>query len=310
MTNRQNPFFFEIEPIPENSSLFDEFKNQKIFFSYFQVDQNYYLFFYAQEPIDINLLYQYVDVIQELDSKQRKIRSLRGFFLYVLEIMSNRKGLEILKTNLETSFWRNLQKILRQNKKEVLIEFLFGRPEESEALNPILEERLENLQKSNQELNFQVDSLRNQVARLEQLILNLESQLINLNYALSGPVATQIPLESSKTIQHDNSTMNVKKGPYLPENDPKPSTGSSEVRNTTYQTKDIESKSLSESPKSFSINSAESQEYTSEDNFVDDVWRSPGKISEDEKIEIIKLGFQLQAEGKISLKKYYFEEVL
>ena len=30
-----------------------------------------------------------------------------------------------------------------------------------------------------------------------------------------------------------------------------------------------------------------------------------GKISEDEKIEIIQKGFQLQAEGKISLKKYY-----
>jgi hypothetical protein len=30
-----------------------------------------------------------------------------------------------------------------------------------------------------------------------------------------------------------------------------------------------------------------------------------GKISEEEKIEIIKLGFQLQAEGRISLKKYY-----
>ena len=30
-----------------------------------------------------------------------------------------------------------------------------------------------------------------------------------------------------------------------------------------------------------------------------------GKISDEEKIEIIKLGFQLQNEGKISLKKYY-----
>jgi hypothetical protein len=30
-----------------------------------------------------------------------------------------------------------------------------------------------------------------------------------------------------------------------------------------------------------------------------------GKISEKEKIEIIKLGFQRQAEGKISLNKYY-----
>ena len=30
-----------------------------------------------------------------------------------------------------------------------------------------------------------------------------------------------------------------------------------------------------------------------------------GKIPEQEKIKIIKLGFQLQAEGKIPLKKYY-----
>ena len=30
-----------------------------------------------------------------------------------------------------------------------------------------------------------------------------------------------------------------------------------------------------------------------------------GKISEKERITIIKTGFQLQAEGKISLKKYY-----
>lgn len=44
---------------------------------------------------------------------------------------------------------------------------------------------------------------------------------------------------------------------------------------------------------------------TSEDNFVGDVWQSPGNISEQEKIEIIKTGFQLQAEDKIFLKKYY-----
>jgi len=30
-----------------------------------------------------------------------------------------------------------------------------------------------------------------------------------------------------------------------------------------------------------------------------------GTISEEERVEIIKKGFQLQAEGKISLKKYY-----
>jgi hypothetical protein len=36
-----------------------------------------------------------------------------------------------------------------------------------------------------------------------------------------------------------------------------------------------------------------------EDNFI-----TLGKISEQEKVDIIKLGFQLNREGKISLKKY------
>jgi hypothetical protein len=43
----------------------------------------------------------------------------------------------------------------------------------------------------------------------------------------------------------------------------------------------------------------------SEDNFVDHVWRSPGNISEPERVEIIQTGFQWQDEEKISLKKSY-----
>ena len=108
---------------------------------------------------------------------------------------------------------------------------------------------------------------------------------------------------------------------YLLGNDPKRSAVLSEVRNPTYQRKGMESKSVSEASKSPLTPLSESQQYnissnqekaqnrlnfiTSEDNFVDDVWRSPGTISEQEKIEIIQRGFQLQAEGKISLKKYY-----
>ena len=127
--------------------------------------------------------------------------------------------------------------------------------------------------------------------------------------------------------QQGDSTLEVKKGPYLPENDPKRSAVLSEVKDSTSRGKDMESKSFSEAPRSPFQPLSGSQQYnissnqekglktalrfsnranfiTSEDNFVDDVWRSPGKISEEEKIEIIKLGFQLQAEGKISLKKY------
>ena len=104
-----NIFFFQTQPIPDSSSIFDQFNQQNIFFSYFQVDQNYYLFVYAQKSIDINFLYQSIDVIQELDSKQRKIRSFRGFFLYALEIMQMGENYEILKTNLQPFFLEKSQ---------------------------------------------------------------------------------------------------------------------------------------------------------------------------------------------------------
>ena len=119
-------FFFQTQQIPDSSSIFDQLKNQPIFFSYFQVDQKYYFFFSSQKSIDIDFLYQSVHVIQELDSKQRKIRSLRGFFLYALEIIENAEDYEILSTNLQPFFWRKVKNIIRQNKKAALQEFLFG----------------------------------------------------------------------------------------------------------------------------------------------------------------------------------------
>jgi len=52
-----NIFFFQTQQIPDDAILFDPFKKQKVSFSYFQVDQKYYLFFYSQKSIDINFLY-------------------------------------------------------------------------------------------------------------------------------------------------------------------------------------------------------------------------------------------------------------
>jgi hypothetical protein len=117
---------FQTQQIPDDRSLLNELKQQKIFFSYFLVDQKYYFFLSAQKSIDIDFLYNSLDVIQELDSKKRKIRSLRGFFLYGLEIMKNAKDYQILSTNLKPFFWRKVKNISRQNKKRALHEFLFG----------------------------------------------------------------------------------------------------------------------------------------------------------------------------------------
>jgi hypothetical protein len=40
-----NIFFFQTQQIPYYRILFDQWKKQQLFFSYFQVDQKYYLFF-------------------------------------------------------------------------------------------------------------------------------------------------------------------------------------------------------------------------------------------------------------------------
>ena len=108
MNNQQNAFFFETQQIPDNSLIFDELKNQQLFFSYFQVDQKYYLFFYGQKSIDIDPINPLIHIIEELnklDTKEREIRSLRGFFPYALEIINNGKDFEILRINLQASFW-------------------------------------------------------------------------------------------------------------------------------------------------------------------------------------------------------------
>ncbi len=84
----------------------------------------------------------------------------------------------------------------------------------------------------------------------------------------------------------------------------------SEVRDSTSRGKDMESKSFSESPRRHFKTLSGSQQYNNISSNQEKDQNRPnfitlGKISEEEKIEIIQRGFQLQAEGKLSLKKYY-----
>ena len=194
----KNACFFQIQQIPDSSSIFDQFNQQNIYFSYFQVEKNYYLFVYAQQSIDINLLYQSVKVIEELDSKQRKIRSLRGFFLYALEIIENGEDYEILNTNLQPFFGicaATVKNIIRQNKKAALQEFLFGKGEvnKDQTLGSNL---------AFQQMEKKIQNLQNQVTLLQQKVINLEAKLMtveqNSKYPLSEPSR---PLESSKISQ-------------------------------------------------------------------------------------------------------------
>jgi len=133
-------------------------------------------------------------VIQELDSKQRKIRSLRGFFFYALEIIENVQDYEILSTNLQPFFWKKVKNIIRQNKKGALLEFLFGSDNDKG-------DSFQSLSPSLKEMEKKIKNFQNQVNFLQARICDLEITRDNSKYPLSKPVQ---PLKSSKIIQQDD----------------------------------------------------------------------------------------------------------
>ena len=138
-------------------------------------------------------------------------------------------------------------------------------------------------------LDEKIETLQNQVNSLQDRIRVLQTTLENSKYALS---ATREASNQAKSSQQDDYKTNFQ------END-------DEVIDSIYPT----IKSVSEVSKSPLKTLSHSEEYNLSSNQNKAPNRSNfitlGNIPEEEKIEIIKSGFQLQAEGKISLKKYY-----
>jgi hypothetical protein len=178
-----------------------------------------------------------------------------------------------------------VKNIIRQNKKGALLEFLFGsnsgRGDSYKGSNSPLEELIQNLQ--------------NQVHSLQKRILELENQILvkdsNRNVLSKG---TNSAHKAPFTSQQGDYTLKPKMHSYLQENDNK-------INSNLQQVEEFRNE-ISESVLKTAERSEEYHLSSSQDgsNFI-----TLGKILEEEKIEIIKLGFQLQNEGKISLKKYY-----
>jgi hypothetical protein len=162
-----NPFvsFVKIQPITDSSIIFTELDKNRFKFHYFRVNQVYYLFFYGKkEKFDsIDYLYETITIIEELDTKKRRIRSLSGFFLYGLEILesTNQENIQVLKTNLPSLFWKRVKKIIRQNQKGLLHHFLFGAPEMS-----IINEG-NSLEQAVQELQIEMLSIKKKLEKFE-----------------------------------------------------------------------------------------------------------------------------------------------
>lgn len=91
-------------------------------------------------------------VIEELDTKKRKIRSVRGLLLYALEIIKDENLIIVLETNFHPLFWRRVKDVLRQNKPGSLLNFLFESSKSTfsqEVLQALekLDERFDRLEK-------------------------------------------------------------------------------------------------------------------------------------------------------------------
>lgn len=82
---------------------------------------------YAEKHLStsFNSILSSLVVIKELDTKKRKIRSVRGLLIYAWEIIQDEKLITVIKTNFQPLFWGRLKNVLRQNKKNCLLNFLF-----------------------------------------------------------------------------------------------------------------------------------------------------------------------------------------
>ena len=82
-------FFAHIEPIEESLDVFEIFEEEGFYFYYFQSNKLYYLFFYRKNYLSncVNSILSSLLIIRELDTKKRKLRSIRGLLLYVLEMI-------------------------------------------------------------------------------------------------------------------------------------------------------------------------------------------------------------------------------
>ena len=130
MDSKNLILFFQLTDNQDITEPFDELDKLKVFFSYFQVDDNYYLFLYSEKKVDIEFLYHLISIKKYLNKQKRRLRSFRGYFLYALEIQ--RTGdLKVLKTNLNSTFWSDIDSVLRQNRRDLLLQFLFEKPFEN-----------------------------------------------------------------------------------------------------------------------------------------------------------------------------------
>jgi gas vesicle protein len=197
-----NPFvyFVKIRPITDSSIIFTELEKHEFKFYYFRINQVHYLFFYGKkEEFDsIDHLYRTITIIEELDTKKRRLRSVRGFFLYAIEILesTNQENIQVLKTNLPLFFWKRAKNVIRQNNKGLLFHFLFGASEMSIANEG------NSLEQTIQDLQMEVLNLKKKLEKIER----------TLNDERGQPKTSISDVSKDYGIDHQKSVIKARNG--------------------------------------------------------------------------------------------------
>lgn len=102
-----------------------------VYFSYFCIDNEYYLFMFAKTLLFKDLIMYFILssnflIKENIISNHRRFRSLRGFCLYITILRKGAKKFVVFETNLSNDFWERLEFILQQKNKYKLDEFLFS----------------------------------------------------------------------------------------------------------------------------------------------------------------------------------------
>jgi hypothetical protein len=162
-------FFAEIKPIEESSNLIKTLEKEEFYFYYFKKKSSHYIFLYGKNSNYLEILESDPIIIQELNTKKRKIRSVRGFLLHALDLIQDENSIKILQTNFRPRFWSTLKDVLKQNKKNCLLEFLF---QPSKAVN---------LSSEQKQLEKQIETMEEQMLSLKEKVKRLGSKP-ELNY--------------------------------------------------------------------------------------------------------------------------------
>ena len=183
-----NVYFFQIKEIAKDSLLLDEVKKQGIFFSYFQIDKEYYPILYNKKLIEIDSFLTNTDIIKELNSKKRKIRSISGFLLYALKIIQDEKLITVLKTNFQHLFWPRLKKAMKQNKKDSIAHFLF---KSSNSINLPSDQKVSSVLK---EMTSKISSLKKQQVEMVAEVEKIKAIQLNGRFVQKPFISYNCPI--------------------------------------------------------------------------------------------------------------------